>query len=123
MNAPKPALVIPNHTRRDALIAGIIGVIVLAFLGYGVFKMAQPEKGNQLTGIVVGKEFTPQKERQISFNGHKVEGVKETDGDYILKVRVDSENRTYEVPVEKEMYEQKKAGDPLTFIRPPSEQR
>ena len=34
-----------------------------------------------------------------------------------------SVHRTYDVPVEKPVYESKKNGDALTFLRPPSEQR
>jgi hypothetical protein len=36
---------------------------------------------------------------------------------------VESENRTFEVPVEKEVFEAKNLGDSLTFLRPESEQR
>jgi hypothetical protein len=38
-------------------------------------------------------------------------------------VRVEAENRTYDVPVEQPVYESKKVGDSLTFIRPRSEQK
>ena len=85
--------------------------------------MAAPVPGNKLTGVVTGKEFTPFKERQIDFSGRKIEAAREVDGEYVLKVRVDSEHRTYEVPVEKPVYETKKAGDSFTFLRPLSEQR
>jgi hypothetical protein len=123
MSAPQPRVVIPNTSKRDIFIAVAAGLLVLAFIGYGVMHMAAPVAGNKLTGIVVGREFTPLKERQVSFNGRKIEGVQEIDGEYVLKVRVDSMNRTYDVPVEKPLYESKKDGDSLTFIRPPSEQR
>ena len=41
----------------------------------------------------------------------------------MLKVRVEKENRVYEVPVEKPMYESKKEGDEMMFLRPESERR
>jgi len=123
MNAPQPRVIIPNTSKRDILIAFAAGLLVLAFIVYGVMQMAAPVVGNRVTGVVVGREFTPFKERQVSFNGRKIEGVEEIDGEYVLKVRVDSAHRTYEVPVEKPVYESKKDGDSLTFIRPPSEQR
>ena len=123
MNAPAPRIVIESHARRDALIAGAAGLLVMVFIGYGIMRMAAPVVGNKLTGIVTGKEFTPLKERQVSFSGRKIEEVRETDGEYVLKVRVDSEHRTYEVPVEKPVYETKRAGDSFTFLRPLSEQR
>ena len=123
MSAPQPRIIIPNTSRRDLAIAVAVGLLVLAFIGYGVVRMAAPETGNKLTGIVVGREFTPFKERQVSFNGRKIEGVQEIDGEYVLKVRVDAVHRTYDVPVEKPVYESKKDGESLTFLRPPSEQR
>ena len=123
MSAPRPRIIIPNTSRRDLAIAVAVGLLVLGFIGYGVIRMAAPEAGNKLTGIVVGREFTPFKERQVSFNGRKIEGVQEIDGEYVLKVRVDAVHRTYDVPVEKPVYESKKDGDTLTFLRPPSEQR
>ena len=123
MSAPQPRIIIPNTSRRDLVIAVAVGLLVLAFIAYGVIRMAAPEAGNKLTGIVVGREFTPFKERQVSFNGRKIEGVQEIDGEYVLKVRVDAVHRTYDVPVEKPVYESKKDGDTLTFLRPPSEQR
>ena len=123
MSAPQPRVIIPSTSKRDVCIAVAAGLLVLAFIGYGVMHMAAPVTGNKLTGVVVGREFTPFKERQVSFNGRKIEGVQEIDGEYVLKVRVDATHRTYDVPVEKPIYEAKKDGDSLTFIRPPSEQR
>lgn len=118
---PTP-LVVPATGRREAIIAIVSGLVVLAFIFYGVMHMAAPVQGNKLTGVVLEKSFTPQKEQQISFNGRKIEGTKEIDGEYILKVRVESQNRIYEVPVEKPLYESKQVGDSMTFLRPPSEQ-
>jgi hypothetical protein len=123
MSAPEPRIIIPNTSKRDLIIAITAGLLVLVFIVYGVVHMAAPVTGNKLTGVVVGREFTPFKERQVSFSGRKIEGVKEIDGEYVLKVRVDSMHRTYDVPVEKPQYEATKDGDALTFIRPPSEQR
>jgi len=115
-------LVIPSTGRRDALIAILAGLVILAFIGYGVVHMAQPVTGNKLTGTVIEKIFTPQKERQVSFDGRHIEGAKEIAGEFVLKVRVEEQKRTYDVPVEQELYESKKVGDTLTFLRPPSEQ-
>ncbi len=120
---PKPApFVVPSTGRRDAFIAIVCGLVILAFLGYGVMHMAEPVVGNKLTGTILEKSFTPQQERQLSFNGRYIEGTKENAGEFILKVRVEEQKRTYEVPVEQELYESKKVGDQMTFLRPPSEQ-
>ncbi len=122
MNPPPPRLVVPDTTKRDAFIAGFVGLLVLIFVGYGVVHMSQPVTGNKLTGTVTEKIFTPQKEQQIEFSGRKIKAVKEIAGEYVLKVRVDPDNRTYEVPVEESVYVSKAVGDTLTFLRPPSEQ-
>ena len=123
MNPPAPRVVIASTTKRDALVAIIAGVLVLVFVGYGIMQMSRPVAGNKLTGLVVGKVFTPQKEQIIDFSGRKITSAREIDGEYVLKVRVENENRVYEVPVEKPMYESKKEGDAMTFLRPESEQR
>lgn len=122
MNPSPSRPVIPNTTRRDAIVSGVVGLLVLLFVGYGVLHMSRPVAGNKLTGTVIEKVFTPQKERQVSFSGRKIESVKEIAGEYVLKVRVEPEKRTYDVPVEQSVYDSKKVGDELTFIRPPSEQ-
>ena len=124
MNPPEPRLVLPNTSRRDTLIALVIGAAVLLFVGLGIVKMSEPHSSaNTLVGVVVGKQFTPQKEEQVSFSGRRLEGAKQIDGEYLLKVRVENENRTYDVPVEKPTYEMKNNGDRIEFVRPPSEQR
>lgn len=115
-------VVVPTVGRREAVIAIVLGLIILAFIGYGVMHMAEPVQGNKLTGVILEKSFTPQKEQQISFSGRKIEGTKEVDGEYAFKVRVEAQNRTYDVPVEKPLYESKQVGDSVTFLRPRSEQ-
>ena len=115
-------VIVPSTATRDAILAVLGGLVVLAFVFYGVIHMAQPVTGNKLTGTVVEKIFTPQKEERISFSGRHLEGTKEIAGEYVLKVRVEAEKRTYEVPVAQSVYDAKKAGDTFTFLRPPSEQ-
>jgi hypothetical protein len=121
-SAKAPRVIVASTSKRDAIVAVLIGLVVLAFIGYGILHMAQPVSGNKLTGTVIEKVFTPQKEQQISFSGRRIEGTKEIAGEYVLKVRVESEKRTYEVPVEQPLYEAKNLGDSLTFLRPESEQ-
>ena len=123
MKPQDPRVVVPNTSMRDATIAIVAGVLVLGFVLYGIFTMAKPTSGNRLTGIVIAKHFTPQPEQQITFSGRKLEGAKEIEGEYLLEVRVEEEKRTFEVPVEKPLYESRNIGDPVTFIRPPSEQK
>jgi hypothetical protein len=124
---PPPAnhahVVIRDTHRRDNLIAVGAGLLLLVFVGYGVMHMGSPVKGNKLTGEIVEKVFTEQKERQITFSGRKIKEAREIAGEYVLKVRVPPDNRIYEVPVEEPVYLSKKVGDTMTFMRPPSEQR
>jgi hypothetical protein len=118
----KPArVVIEDHSWRNTIIAVSCGLVVLVFIIYGMLHMGSPVAGNKLTGTVTEKVFTEQHERQIEFSGRKIQGTKEIAGEYVLKVRVDALNRTFEVPVEESVYRAKKVGDSLTFIRPPSE--
>lgn len=120
----EPRVVVPNTTRRDTLVAIVIGAVLLVGVGFGVMSMSKPHaSANILNGVVVGKQFTPRKEEQVSFSGRKLEGTKQIAGEYVLKVRVEKEDRTYDVPVEKPVYESKKEGDAMEFVRPPSEQR
>lgn len=124
MTPPIPKVVLPNTSRRDTIIAIAIGAVLLVGVGFGVMTMSKPHtSANILQGVVVGKQFTPQKEEQVSFSGRKLQGTKQIEGEYVLKVRVEKENRTYDVPVEKPVYEMKKEGDAMEFVRPPSEQR
>ena len=124
MKPDPPRLVLPSSTKREALIAIVAGLLVLVFVIFAIMQMAKPApvSSNQLTGLIVGKEFTPMKERQITFSGKKLKGARDIDGEYVLKVRVMPENRVYDVPVEKAQYEAKKEGDAMTFLRPESEQ-
>jgi hypothetical protein len=113
-----------SHPLRDSLIAGALAVLVLGFIGYGIRHMSQPVVGNKLTGVIVEKQFTPLKEQMVEFSGRALKGVKESEGEHVLKVRVDSEQgRVFDVPVQKALYDFKKIGDELIFMRPPSEQR
>lgn len=121
---PPAKVVVRSTALRDTIVAAVLAVVVLGFIGYGIRHMAQPVTGNKLTGVVVEKQFTPLKEQMVEFSGREIKGVKESEGEHVLKVRVDGEGgRVFEVPVEKSLYDLKKVGDPLIFMRPPSEQR
>jgi hypothetical protein len=113
-----------NQTQRDFLIATLCGLGVLGFLLYGVLHMGgaqQKASTNVLTGEVVGKKFTPGPEQQISFGrqGLKSESFA---GEFVLEVRVKSEDRTFEVPVSENTYQTTRLGSTFSFQRPRSEQ-
>lgn len=111
-------------TFRQALVAAICGGLVLAFIVFGVISFvrdAERVRRNTLTGFIIEKQFTPAPEQQISV-GSKGLKSRHVEGEFVLKVRVDAENRVFEVPVEKQLYEARAVGDTVTFQRPPSEQ-
>jgi hypothetical protein len=121
---PQPRIVRPNTRRRDTNVTILIGAVLLAAVIWGVKTMSKPHVSqNILVGVIVEKQFTPQKEQQVSFSGRRLEGTKTIEGEYVLKVQVEKENRTYDVPVEKPVFEAKQKGDKLEFVRPASEQR
>ncbi len=122
MSVKDPRALVPNTTVRDAIIAIACGALVLGFLVYGIFTMSAAGKKNTLTGMVISKQFIPAPEEQISV-GKKGLKAERIEGEYLLEVRVDEDNRTYQVPVRKEIYEAREVGDSQSFLRPPDEQR
>lgn len=122
-HGPRPVLT--QTTRRDTIVAVICGLLVLGFIGYGVIRMGSRQEAantNVLTGKVVGKKFTPRPEEEITV-GSKGVKARKTKGEYVLEVRVESEKRTFEVPVDANTYQAARLGDRQTFMRPLSEQR
>jgi hypothetical protein len=116
-------VVVPNRTLRDALLAGVAGVLAIGLLCYGVLRLnaeSAQARSRTATGTVLEKVFTSAAEEQISV-GSKGLKTKAIEGEYVLKVRVSKEDRVFEVPVEKSVYLSKKPGDSITFLRPPSE--
>lgn len=117
--------VLRDTARRDTAIAVVCGLLVLGFIGYGVVTMnsgQQAASTNTLSGKVVAKKFTPAPQEEISF-GSKGLKASRTAGEYLLEVRVDREDRTFQVPVDASTYEATRTGDRQTFQRPRSEQR
>jgi hypothetical protein len=73
-----------------------------------------------LTGKIVEKSFKPAPEEQISF-GNKGLKAEKIAGEYLLRVHVKDENRTFDVPVIESTYHSVDVGDNFTFGRPRSE--
>ena len=110
----------PDNTTRDAITAAVAGLLIVAFLVFGFLQFTggqRKARSSTATGIVIEKAFTPRPEEQISF-GQEGLKTKTLDGEYLLKVRVEAEGRTFEVPVEKEVYARTEVGDSMTFLRP-----
>lgn len=119
---PKPSRVIVSGTsRRDFFIALAIALAVLGFVVLAIYSTGTEKPKNTITGIITGRRATGEREKLIDVSR---KGVKEKTADtgFYLKVFVKEENRTYEVMVEKDLWQSKKDGDRLDFLRPPSEQ-
>ncbi len=124
MNPPAERVVIKSTIVRDTVVGALCVLGILAVLFYGMAHVGDKPKGNILTGEIVEKQFTPLKEQLIEFKGRHLTAARESEGEYVLKVRVDSEGgRIFEVPVNQYTYETKKVGESQSFVRPRSEQK
>ena len=122
--APQPRVVIKNTTARETAITIVCIAGILAALVFGIMHLGDKGPGNTLTGEIVAKEFTPLKEQIVEFKGRHLKATRESDGEFVFKVRVDSEGgRVFDVPVTKAAYLARKEGDSMTFVRPKSEQK
>ena len=121
----RPIVVAPDTSKRDTVIAIVCGAVVLSLVLAGIFflhdQQGKPSR-NQLTGVIVAKHDSGEREKEISF-GKKGLKTGEADTGFSFEIRVESENRTYEVPVNEGLYRSKKVGETQSFIRPQSEQR
>lgn len=115
-------LVVPTTSKRDVLIGVLLAVFVLGFVIFAILQTGGPQKTNMLRGEIVEKIKTGVKEQEISlgFKKGKLDHTT-TDTGYHLKVKVKDKPEPYVVPVEKWMWESKKVGDDLDFLRPNSE--
>jgi hypothetical protein len=126
---PRPVvrrpIVVQESSKRDTIIAIACGLGVLLLVIVAMY-MLHGEQGkpstNQLTGVIVEKHDSGEKEKEISV-GRKGLSSRETDSGFSFTVHVDGEPHDYEVPVNEGQYRASKVGDKLKFIRPPSEQR
>ena len=122
MENPQRKIVVVRTTKRDVLIGIVVGVLILGFIGFGIYSLARNTGGGDLTGTITARTFTPQPEQQISIGRAGLQERK-VDGSYTFEVSVGPEKRIYTVWVDKEVYASHKAGDRFTFPRPPPEPR
>jgi hypothetical protein len=119
-------VVIPKYTRADVIkmifmALAILGAIsVLLVLG---MKHIKKNSGRlPISGTIISHYKTGVKETDldVSRRGVKKEIV---DTGLYLKVKVASEDRTYDVMVDQTTWDSKKDGDTIIFHRPESERR
>ena len=117
---PRPRVIVSGVSRRDIL----IGVLIALVLG-GFFTAAILQSGktpdNILTGVIRAKNAPAARETLMTVSR---KGVNERTADtgFSLKVWVESQKREYDVMVMQDLWDKKKVGDTLEFLRPPSEQ-
>lgn len=116
----RPRLVVPRVNRRDVLIGTLIAIVAIGFITAAIFQSAK-SPGNLLTGVVRERSSPAPRETLMTVSRKGVT-EKTADTGYSLKVWVESEKRDYEVMVEKELWDKKKPGETLEFLRPLSEQ-
>lgn len=108
-------------TKREIFIGVAAGLVLLGLVALGIYAMSRRTSSNRIQGKIISKDFSPQPETQITIGKRGVR-TSTLDGDYTLKVHVDSENRTYNVWVDKDTYSRHQIGELFSFLRPPSEQ-
>lgn len=118
---PKPKVVVSGVSRRDVIIGILIAVVVLGFIVAAIFSSGSSPR-NLLTGVIKSHHSTGERETLLTVSRKGV-SEKTADTGYSLKVWVESEKREYEVMVEKDVWQKKKDGDTIEFLRPPGEQR
>ena len=91
---------------------------------YAVFSLGrQANSTGGVEGIIVSKEFVPAPETQITVGAGGVHRRKMA-GDYLLRVRVPSENgKVYTVSVDPSVYDEQRVGGPLLFREGESRRR
>jgi hypothetical protein len=114
----KPPLVVKTTTGRDIALAVSIGLALLAFVIWGIFRMSQDVTSNSLlAGQIIAKHFQPQQEEQVTIGKGGLD-ERDIDGVYTMDVRT-SDGHLYKVFVEKPIYQSHQVGDQLNFLPPP----
>ena len=117
-----PKLVVPGVNRRDVIIGVLIAIPILGFVLFAVLSTGGYRERNKTAGVIKSHHSTGERETLMIVSKKGVT-EKTADTGYSLKVWVEAEKREYDVMVEKEIWEKKKDGDTIEFMRPPREQR
>ncbi len=111
--------IVPDTKWRDALIAVTAGAVVLGFVLYAVFALGrQANSTGWAEGVIVGKEFVPRPETQITVGQGGVH-ARRLAGDHLFRVRVPQETgKVYTVVVDPGVYDAQREGDWFYFVKP-----
>lgn len=123
MNTPaprRPVVVVRGLSARDIAIIVVILAVIVGFL-IAALGGATKKPRNTLSGVITGRESTGVRETELAVGSRGVKG-RTADTGFYLSMFVAEENRTYRVMVERELWEAKKIGERLDFLRPVEEQ-
>jgi len=110
--------VVKTTGARDVAIAVAAGAAVLGFVLWGILHMSGDVSGHgMLSGKIVSKHFEPRPEEQLTIGKGGLD-EKNLDGIYTMQVRT-ADGQTYQVFVEKAVYDSRQPGDELSFLPPP----
>jgi hypothetical protein len=113
----KAPLVVKGTSMRDVVVAAVIGLALLAFVGWGILRMSHDVMpAPLLTGKILAKNFTPQPEEQMTVGKGGLD-ERDVDGIYTMEVKT-ADGHVCTVYAEKPIYEGHKVGDELTFLPP-----
>lgn len=119
---PVTRVVIKGWRFRDIALAVGIGLVAVGLVVFAIWQTNKPQKTNKLEGVITEKIATGQREQEISLGFKKGKLDRQvTDTGYHLKVKVRDIPEPYVVPVTKTVWEARKVGDNLEFMRPVSE--
>ena len=118
---PRPRVIVSGVNRRDIIIGVLVALVVIGFIAFAVLNSGGYKERNKVSGIVRAHN-SPGPRETLMVVSKKGVTEKTADTGYSLNIWVESEKREYEVMVSKEDWDKAKDGDPMSFLRPKSEQ-
>jgi hypothetical protein len=116
-----PPVVIPKRSRRELVLALVLGGAALAGIGFGFFGLSRSTEGGWRTGTIVAKhreELPDATQVNIGPGGSAARNIPQG---YLLEVRPRGSEKTYFVPVEPAVWEKAAPGESFRFILPPAQ--
>jgi len=119
MDTPRRKPVVVKTSGREMALAVVAIVVIIGLLAWGFIALSHSVPQNNLTGIITAKHFTPHPtETQITIGAGGMTS-RQDDGEYTFDIHVPSENHDYVLyNVDKTLYDSKKVGDEIVFLRP-----
>jgi hypothetical protein len=107
-----PRTIKSKNSPRTIITALAIGILLLGFILFAVFPSGSGILDAKKSGVLVGKEFVPQPERQITLGEEGSISARDKEGEYLLTVEVPNVGgKKYTVWVNKKLYESLQVGD------------